>query len=189
MSRASGAAANRALRRRPRPRSEPRHHDVRHRPTTPPGCRSASLPASHHCRPAGSKGTCYTVDHAKIAPSTAAAATNSLPRSTVSRRLREPAHPLPKPPPHQIPIDGNRPPGNPRVPSWEAFGRRPSERARIVTTGRHPKPFTVAVICQTPPPTAHAECRAYRLTCSHEGMWGRRRSAPHKIVASGTVYL
>jgi hypothetical protein len=129
LSRASGAAANRALRRRPKPRSEPRHHDVRHRLTTPPGCRSASLPASHHCRPAGSKRTCYTVDHANIAPSAAAAATNSLPRSSVRRRPRQPAHPLPKPPPRQIPINGNRPPNAPRVPSWETFGRRPSARA------------------------------------------------------------
>jgi hypothetical protein len=53
--------------------------------------------------------------------------------------------PLPvacKPPHRQIPIVVNRQPGGPRVPSWEAFGRRPSERARIATTGRHPKPFT-----------------------------------------------
>jgi len=35
-----------------------------------------------------------------------------------------------------------RPHGGPRVPSWEAFGRRPSERAGIATMGRHPKPFT-----------------------------------------------
>jgi len=121
------AAANRALRRRPRPRSEPRHHDIRL--TTPPGCRGASLPALHHCRPAGSKATCYTVDHANIAPSAAAAATNRLPRSSVRRRPRQPAHPLPKPSPRQIPINGYRPPNVPRVPSWEAFGRRPSARA------------------------------------------------------------
>jgi len=33
----------------------------------------------------------------------------------------------------------------PRVPSSEAFGRRPSPRLYKSTTGRHPKPFTKAV--------------------------------------------
>jgi hypothetical protein len=44
-----------------------------------------------------------------------------------------------------------RPPDGPRVPSWEAFGRRPSERAQIVTTGRHPKPFTRADLLSRAP--------------------------------------
>jgi hypothetical protein len=79
-------------------------------------------------RTAVSEGTCYTVDHAKTPPSTAAAATNSLSRSSVRRPPRRPAHPLPKLPSRQIPIDGNRPPDAPRVLSWEAFGRRPSVR-------------------------------------------------------------
>ena len=52
------------------------------------------------------------------------------------------AHLPPKPPHRQIPMAANRRPGGPRVPSWEAFGRQPSKRARIGTTGRHPKPFT-----------------------------------------------
>ena len=37
----------------------------------------------------------------------------------------------------------------PRVPSSEAFVRRPSPRLYRSTTGRHPKPFTIAVIRQT----------------------------------------
>ena len=41
----------------------------------------------------------------------------------------------PKPAHRQISIVGNRQPGDPRVPSWEAFGRRPSEHARITTSG------------------------------------------------------
>ena len=41
----------------------------------------------------------------------------------------------PKPPHRQISIVGNRQRGGLRVPSWEAFGRRPSERARITTSG------------------------------------------------------
>ena len=108
--------------------------------------RGTPLPASHRCCPVASNDTPYAVDQAKIAPSTAAAATNSLPLSSVRRRPRQPAHPLPKLPPRQIPLDGYRPPAAPRVPSWEAFGRRPSERAPIATTGRHPKPFTNSVV-------------------------------------------
>jgi hypothetical protein len=65
------------------------------------------------CCPGLSKATCYIVDHAKIAQPTAAAATNSLPRSSVRRRLRQPTHLRPKPPPSQIPIDGRRPPQRP----------------------------------------------------------------------------
>src|SRR5271163_2560908 len=34
----------------------------------------------------------------------------------------------------------------PRVPSSEAFGRRPAARLHRSTTGRHPKPFTIPVI-------------------------------------------
>jgi hypothetical protein len=57
---------------------------------------------------------------------------------------RRPAHPLPEPLPGQTPIDSARPHHGPRVPSWEAFGRRPSEPTRIATTGPRPKPFTKA---------------------------------------------
>ena len=106
----------------------PRRHDARHRLIAPPARRGTSLPASHRYRPTASEGACYAVDQAKITPSTAAAATNSPPRSSIRRRLRRPAHPQPKPPHRQIPIDGKLPPGSPRVPSWEAFGRRPSVR-------------------------------------------------------------
>jgi hypothetical protein len=38
------------------------------------------------------------------------------------------SHPLRKPPPRQMPIDSKPPTQPPRVPSREAFGRRPSER-------------------------------------------------------------
>ena len=33
--------------------------------------------------------------------------------------------------------------------AWEAFGRRPSERARVATTARHPKPFTIPAVRNT----------------------------------------
>jgi hypothetical protein len=83
----------------------------------------------HRSRPAVSEATSYTFDQAKIVPSIAVATTILALRSSIRRQLRRPAHPLPKPPPRQIPIDGNRPHDPPRVPSWEGFGRRPSAGA------------------------------------------------------------
>jgi hypothetical protein len=96
----------------------------------------------HRCCPAVSEATFYTFDQAKIAPSTAAATTILALRSSIRCQLRRPAHPLSKPPPRQIPIDGKRPHGPPRVPSWGAFGRRPSVRAdRSPRAGiRNPSP-------------------------------------------------
>ena len=44
-------------------------------------CRETLLPSLHRCRPAAAKVAYYAIDHAKIASSTAAAATNSRPRS------------------------------------------------------------------------------------------------------------
>ena len=145
MSRASGAAANLALRRRLSTRSRPQCHDVRYR-LTPPS--PAPEPRFRRCLAVAS------------VPAKAPAASSIRPKSPNlprrqrqtrsrhrrSRRPHPPTHLQPKSPPRQIPIDGNRPPGGPRVPSWEAFGRRPSERTRIVTTGRHPKPFTASVM-------------------------------------------
>jgi putative ABC transport system substrate-binding protein len=49
-----------------------------------------------------------------------------------------------EPTPAVLPWQRHPPHGGPRVPSWGAFGRRPSERARIAVTGRHPKPYTFA---------------------------------------------
>ena len=93
------------------------------------------LPALHRCRPTVSKGARRIVDQAKIALSAIAPATKSLLRSSRCHRPRQSTHLPPKPPHRQIPIVTNRQPGGPRVPSWEAFGRRPSERARPATTG------------------------------------------------------
>ena len=115
-------------RRRPIPGSGPRCHDARHRLIAPRGCRETSLPASHHCCPSASQGVCDALDHAKITQSTADAATNSRPRSSIRRRQPRPAHLRRKPTPRQIPIDGRPPNQPPRVPSWEAFGSRPSVR-------------------------------------------------------------
>ena len=143
MSRASGAAANLALRRRLSTRSRPQCHDVRYR-LSPPS--PAPEPRFRRCLAVAS------------VPAKAPAASSIRPKSPNrprrqrqtryrdrrSGRLRPQTHLQPKPPPRQIPIDGNRPPGDPRVPSWEAFRRRPWERTRIVMTGRHPKPCTIA---------------------------------------------
>ncbi len=145
-SRASGVAARRARRHRHKPGSGPRCHDARHRLFTTPAHSGTSLPALHRCLSAGSQPTSYIFDQTNIAPSTAAATTIPSSRSSISRQLCRPAHPPPKPPPAQIPIDVSRPPGSPRVPSWRACGRRPSERSQMATTGRYPKPFTLAAV-------------------------------------------
>jgi hypothetical protein len=133
-------------RRRPIPGSGPRCHDARHRLIAPRGCRETSLPASHHCCPSASQGVCDALDHAKITQSTADAATNSRPRSSIRRRQPRPAHLRRKPTPRQIPIDGRPPNQPPRVPSWEAFGSRPSVRLdRSRPAGiRNPSPTETA---------------------------------------------
>ena len=83
----------------------------------------------HRCRPAVSEGSSNILDRYNIAPSTAASTSSPSPRLSTTPQPRRPARPLPEPLPGQIPIDGARPHGGPRVPSWEAFRRRPP-RAR-----------------------------------------------------------
>jgi hypothetical protein len=55
--------------------------NARQRLIAPTACRETSLPASHHYCPGIARAACDAGDDAKIAPSTAAAATNFLPRS------------------------------------------------------------------------------------------------------------
>ena len=133
-----GAAAHPAARHRPKPRC----HDAHHRLIAPSACRRTPLPALHRCRPAASNRMPYAVDQAEIALSTAAVAPNSPLRSSIRRRLRRPAHPQRRPPHRQIPIVRQPVTRPPRVPSWEAFGRRPSARAdRSPRAGiRNPSP-------------------------------------------------
>ena len=83
----------------------------------------------HRCRPAVSEGSSNILDRYNIAPSTAASTSSPSPRLSTTPQPRRPARPLPEPLTGQIPIDGARPHGGPRVPSWEAFRRRPP-RAR-----------------------------------------------------------
>jgi hypothetical protein len=96
-----------AMRRTPRsavPRYRGQGRDAmtpHHRLIAPHACRETWLPAWHHCCPAPSKGACDALDHAKITPSTANAATKSRPRSSDRRQLRRPAQPLPKMPPQK----------------------------------------------------------------------------------------
>jgi hypothetical protein len=115
-------------RHRPMPGSGPRRHDTRQRLIAPIAYRETSIPASHHYCPGASKAARDAGDDAKIAPSTAAAATNFLPRSAIRRRLPRPAQPRPNTLPRQISIDARLLTQPPRVPSWEAFGSRPSVR-------------------------------------------------------------
>jgi hypothetical protein len=119
-----------ALRRRPIPGSGPRRHDTRHHLIAPRACRETSLPASQHYCPGASQGACDALDHAKIAPSTADAATNFLPRSPIRHRLPRPAQPLRKTPPRQIPIVG-RPPTRPPAGSFLGGFRTPASSLRV----------------------------------------------------------
>ena len=107
------------------------------RPRLPRSLAFGVVLLSPRCLP----GTCCIVDQAKIAQPTAPAATNSLPRS-----------PLPPTTPANASPSQAAGPSNPhrRQPSTRrpagcflgGFRTPASERTRIVTTGRHPKPFT-----------------------------------------------
>src|SRR5712692_9019232 len=110
------------------PGSGPRRHDARQRLSAPLARRGTLPPPLHRCCPGDAERAGNAGDHAKLTPSTAAATTKSRPPSSVLRRQPRPAQPRPKPPPNQIPIDGNPPNPPPRVPSWGAFGRRPQHR-------------------------------------------------------------
>ena len=135
-------------RHRPMPGSGPRRHDTRQRLIAPTACRETSLPASHHYCPGASKAARDAGDDAKIAPSTTAA-TNFLPRSAIRRRLPRPAQPRPKTLPRQISIDARLLTQPPRVPSWEAFGSRPSvrlERSRSAGIRNPAPPQTLGLV-------------------------------------------
>jgi len=116
-----------AARRRPKPGSGPRRHDgcgyfiasVTHRRTLPvpqPRCAMAS------------ERWCYAARPAELTSSKAAPATLRRLQSSIHHLLRRSAHHSPTPPRRQIAIDGHCPRRPPRVPSLEAFGRRPSAR-------------------------------------------------------------
>jgi hypothetical protein len=98
------AATHPAARRGLKPGSGPRCHDARHRLFTTPARWGTSRPALHRCRPAASQGASLTFNQPKIAASTAAATINLASPSTIRRRLRQPAHALPRLPSPQIPI-------------------------------------------------------------------------------------
>jgi len=76
----------------------------------------------------GSERWCYAARPAELTPSKTAPATLSRLRSSIHHLLRRSAHHSPTPPRRQIAIDGHCPRRPPRVPSLEAFGRRPSAR-------------------------------------------------------------
>ena len=95
-----------------------------HRP--PAGERSLPAP-QRRCRTGSLRRRAMPPDHRQNRPVEAAAATAPTTAVVVShRRLRRPAHPSPKPPrrPNRHRRQPLTPP--PRVPSLEAFGRRPS---------------------------------------------------------------
>jgi hypothetical protein len=93
------------------------------------------------CRVAD-KHSRYAARHAEIAPSEAALPSLRPPQWLSHRLLRRPAHHSRRHPGRQIAMDGHRLQRPPRVPSLEAFGRRPSVPVDTSRLGRHPKPFT-----------------------------------------------
>ena len=134
------------LRRHLKPVTALRCHDARHRLTQHTPRRASDLLARHRCRRTVSKATCRLLGKAKIAPSTTTPATKSLRRSSFRRRPRQSAHLRPKPLHPQIPIVVNRPTQRPAGSFLGGF-RTPTLRARAnSSTGRHPKPFTEAVL-------------------------------------------
>jgi hypothetical protein len=134
-------AVHPAARRRPKPRSGLRRHDgcgyfiasVTHRRTLP-------VPQPH-CAMA-SERWCYAARPAELTSSKTEPATLRRLQSSIHHLLSRAPHHSPAPPRRQIAIDGHRPCRPPRVPSLEAFGRRPSARVDRSRRGRHPKPFT-----------------------------------------------
>ena len=116
------------LRHRPMPGSGPRCHDARHCLIAPLARRGTLLPPLHRYCPGDPEAAGNVGHHAKLTLSAIPATTKLLPPSSVRRPQPRPAHPRPKPPPNQIPIDGKPPTQPPRVPSWGAFGRRPQHR-------------------------------------------------------------
>jgi hypothetical protein len=173
-------AVHPAARRRPKPGSGPRRHDgcgyfiasVTHRRTLPvpqPRCAIAS------------ERWCYAACPAELTSSKTEPATPRLLQSSIHHLLSRSAHHSPAPPRRQIAIDGHRRCRPPRVPSLEAFGRRPSARMdRSRRAGiRNPSQW-----CRfTPFVSASAEGRASDLldpTCSSEGCQKRcARALPH----------
>jgi hypothetical protein len=120
-------AVHPAARHRPKPGSGPRRHDgcgyfiasVTHWRTLPvpqPRCAMAS------------QRWCYAARPVELTSSKTAPATLRRLQSSIHHLLRRSAHHSPAPPRPQIAIDGHRPRRPPRVPSLQAFGRRPSAR-------------------------------------------------------------
>ncbi len=87
----------------------------------------------------------YAAHHAEIAPSKTAAATLCRLQSSIHHQFPRPARHSRPPPRRQITIDGHRPRRPPRVPSLEAFGRRPPApvdrpRRAGIRNPSHPRP-------------------------------------------------
>ena len=100
--------------------------------------------------PPGHPGTCEhwhdNTDQSPIRPSSTTAATTPLSSPARSSRRSSQNHPPLQPRRRQIPIDGRVLTAFLRVPSSEAFERRPLNPRRSLTLGRHPKPYPIAAV-------------------------------------------
>ena len=120
-------AAHLAPHHRPIPRSGPRHHDG-YGHFIASATRQRTLPAPQPRCAMASERWCYAARPAELTSSKTARATLRRLQSSIHHLLPRSAHHSPAPPRRQIAIDRHRPRRPPRVPSLEAFGRRPSAR-------------------------------------------------------------
>jgi len=106
---------------------------------------SISSPAPRSFHPSACKHRHGITDWSSIAPSSTAAAASPQSSAAFTSCRSCQNHPSPKLLPRQIPIDRQTIIAFPRVPSSEAFRRRPPILDRSLAPGPHPKPFTTAV--------------------------------------------
>jgi Putative transposase len=130
----------RARRRTPRPAITPTQHRQRNA-MTPVTISAHKPPAGNHACGAASLSPHRLQRHTahrrprQNRPATTAPATKSLLPSSCCHRPRQSTHPRPSRRTVKSPESLTANPAARGVPSWEAFGRRPSERARPATTG------------------------------------------------------
>ena len=96
--------------------------------------RNISFPAARAFRPGPCKRPHDTADEFSVRPSSAATPDPQSSAPLGTQRAWE-DHPPPKPLPHQIPIDSQLLAAFPRVPSSEAFRRRPPVPGRLLAPG------------------------------------------------------
>jgi len=118
-------------------------------PSPPPAAsirQNIPFPAAPPAHPGVCQHWHDITDQSPIRPSSTTAATTPLSSPARSSRRSSQNHPPLQPRRRQIPIDGRVLTAFLRVPSSEAFERRPLNPRRSLTLGRHPKPYPIAAV-------------------------------------------